>query len=446
MVLTSNITDEVLFRGKILEMLETETRLTSRLGACPATYSFVKNGFLEEPVDSSNVIFGSAEYMKDGLLPLTEWLGESPWSARLLSILDDLHKLTTVTTKIKGEYGGGVPEIEVNGDMLQTLSRMYWFTGKKEYLDWAVKIADYYMLTSMHPSGSTKLRLRDHGCEIIQGLCELYATLHFVDPAKKEEYRKPLYALLDRILQKGRNDDGFFYNEFNPRKGTIIDKQLADTWGYSMNSFYIVYLLDKKTEYRDAVMHLLDNLYKYKNYPWEGSNADGYADAIESAINLNNRLNREDVDAWIDSEIKVMWNMQRMDGIIQGNNADGNFARTSIMYALSKTQGTTITPWNRDVYYGAVKNGDGISLMLWSDSDWTGLMHVDRERYNEYMHLPFDWPRINQFQEWFTAKKDKTYTVVINGSSSIMKGEDIIKGINLQMKRDDCVKIDIMPL
>jgi hypothetical protein len=57
--------------------------------------------------------------MKDGLLPLTEWLGRSPWFDRLFDILNDLHKLTAVTTKIKGEYGGGVPEIEINGNMLQ---------------------------------------------------------------------------------------------------------------------------------------------------------------------------------------------------------------------------------------------------------------------------------------------------------------------------------------
>ncbi len=445
MVLTSKITDEALFSGRMLDMLETETRLTSRLGACPATYSFVKMGYLEDPVDSSNVIFGSAEYMKDGLLPLTEWLGESPWSGRLLSILDDLHKLVTVTTKIKGEYGG-FPEIEVNGDMLQTLSRMYWFTGNKEYLDWAIEIADYYLLTKLHPAKSERLRLRDHGCEIIQGLCELYATLHYVDPAKKNQYSKPLYSLLDRILQKGRNDNGFFYNEFNPRKGTVTDSKIADTWGYSMNGYYIVYMLDKKTEYLNAVNHLLDNLDKYRNFPWEGKNADGYADAIESAINLNNRLKREDVDAWIDSEIQVMWNMQQMDGIIQGGHPDGNFARTSIMYALSKSCGTTITPWNSDVYFGAVKKDDGVSVMLWSESDWNGLLSIDGERHKENMHLPIDWPRINQFPEWFTAEKDKSYSVVINGSSSVMKGEDILKGINLKMKKNDSMKIDIMPL
>lgn len=76
MVLTSIMTDEVLFKGKMRDMLKTERQLTSRLGACPATY--IKHDFLDDPVDRSNVIFGSAEYMKDGSLPLTEWLGETP--------------------------------------------------------------------------------------------------------------------------------------------------------------------------------------------------------------------------------------------------------------------------------------------------------------------------------------------------------------------------------
>ena len=446
MVLTSFMTDRVLFNGKMKDMLETEKRLTSRLGACPATYSFIKQDFLEDQIDTSNVIFGSAEYMKDGLVPLTEWLGQSPWSFRMIEILNDFHKLTTVTTKITGQYGGGVPEIEVNGDMLQTLSRVYWMTGNKEYLDWAIEIADYYLLTNKHPNRSNKFRLRDHGCEILQGLCELYATLHYVDPGKKEQYKKPLYAFLDRILKIGRNNDGFFYNEVNPRKGSVIDEHLADTWGYSMNGYYIVYLLDNKTEYLDAVMKLLDNLDKYKSYKWEGENADGYADAIESALNLNNRLNRSDVSDWIDSEISVMWSMQHIDGIIQGNNADGNFARTSIMHALWKTQGTTVSPWNANLFYGAVKNGNGITLNIETGIDWDGLLIFDKKRHRKNLNLPFDWPRINQFPEWFTTETGLNYSLKINGNTRLYKGEELQNGIYLRLKKGDCLRIDVVEL
>ena len=45
MVLTARLTDEALFQGPMHAMLETETRLTSRLGNLPDTYAFSKNGF-----------------------------------------------------------------------------------------------------------------------------------------------------------------------------------------------------------------------------------------------------------------------------------------------------------------------------------------------------------------------------------------------------------------
>jgi hypothetical protein len=56
----------------MLEMLRKETALTSRLGNLPDTYSFSKKGFQDKEIDIDRVIFGSSEYVKDGLLPLRE--------------------------------------------------------------------------------------------------------------------------------------------------------------------------------------------------------------------------------------------------------------------------------------------------------------------------------------------------------------------------------------
>jgi len=39
----------------------------------------------------------------------------------MFEILNGLHELATVTTRITGQYDRGVPEIEINGDMLQIL-------------------------------------------------------------------------------------------------------------------------------------------------------------------------------------------------------------------------------------------------------------------------------------------------------------------------------------
>ena len=65
MVMTASMLDKPLFEGKMRKMFATETRLTSRVGRLPDTYSFCKKGF-ENAVIDSKLVFGSAEYMKDG--------------------------------------------------------------------------------------------------------------------------------------------------------------------------------------------------------------------------------------------------------------------------------------------------------------------------------------------------------------------------------------------
>lgn len=409
MVLTAAIIDRPLFEGRMLNMLRAETRLTSRIGSLPDTYSFTKQAFKEPREDLAQIIFGSSEYVKDGLLPLTEWLGPSPWSERMISILNDMWARAPVKTP----YGDIVSiNQEINGEMLQTLSRVYWMTGDMKYLLWAVRLGDYCLLGGHHPTRDEEaLRLRDHGCEIVSGLCELYGTVNFAMPAKKAVYRAPIHEMLDHILQFGCNEHGLFYNAISNRTGRH-DRDLADTWGYNLNGFYTVYLIDKTESYRQAVQKVLGNLNDhYKNYQWEGSSADGYADSIEGAINLYNREPVDSAAKWIDSETRVMWNMQKPDGTIEGWHGDGNFARTTIMYCLWKTKGLTVRPWSEDVIFGASQEGDMLKVYISSDRRWQGKLLFDTPRHKTIMKLPLDWPRINQFPEWFTAGANKRYMV-----------------------------------
>jgi hypothetical protein len=409
MVLTAALTDRTLFEGRMFDILIAETKLTSRIGNLPDDYSFSRQTFQNDQVDISRIIFGSAEYVKDGLLPLTEWLGSSPWSQRMIAILDDIWKQAPVETPY-----GNIPSTsqEINGEMLQTLSRIYWMTGERKYLDWAIRLGDYYLLDKHHPTrDEDMLRLRDHGCEIVSGLCELYATVSFAMPEKKRAYEKPLHEILDRILEVGLNEHGLFYDWINPRTGEH-DKAIADTWGYNLNGFYTVYLIDKTDAYRQAVCRALANLdANYRSYKWEGTSADGYADSIESALNLYNREPISSVAQWLDSEIKVMWNIQKSNGIIEGWQGDGNFARTTVMYCLWKTKGLHIQPWREDIIFGAVQDGNKLKIALIAERDWTGKLIFDAPRHRTLMKLPIDWPRINQLPEWFTVKEDKTYTV-----------------------------------
>ncbi len=447
MVLTSAITSPGIFEGTMHDMLASESLVTPRLGKMPDTYSFIKQGFEEETIDTASIIFGASEYIKDGLLPLTEWLGFSPWYERLVEILDDIWAYAPVSTKF-----GHIPSqnVEVNGEMLQALSRIYWMSGDIKYLDWAVRLGDFYLLGDQHPTRDLEsLRLRDHGCEIVSGLCELYCMVSYARPEKKEAYQESLYEMLDRILEVGINEHGLFYNVVNPVSGEIINDGIADTWGYTYNGYYTVYMIDGTEKYREAVLRALENIDHYKAFDWERGSADGYADAIESGLNL---YNREPVDIardWIDSEIEIMWSMQdsshreralewQGSGIIEGWHGDGNFARTSIMYCLWKTQGITIQPWREDVIFGTVEQDGNVYLSLHADEEWEGIIKFDFNRSGLTMNLPLDYPRINQFPEWFVVSDDKEYRLEFTGDNreEIVEGKILKAGIPIQIDKD----------
>lgn len=404
MVLTASLIDRELFHGRMLEMLRTEEKLTSRIHSLPDTYSFSKQGFRDEEPDLARILFGASEYVKDGLLPLTEWLGASPWRDRMIDILDDMWRCAPIDTP----FGAIVStDVEVNGEMLQALSRVYWMTKDKKYLEWALRLGDFYLLGKHHPTRDQgRLKLRDHGCEIVSGLCELYATVSFAAPEKKRAYQAPIHEMLDRILQVGRNEHGLFYDIIKPRTGEIIRDRAADTWGYTFNGIYTVYLIDGTEAYREATLKALGSLSAhYRNYNWEKESSDGYADSIESALNLYNREPLPAVEAWIDSEIQVMWGKQKPDGVIEGWHCDGNFARTTLMYCLWKTKGLTLHPWREDIRFGALREGDTLLVSLVSEQDWQGRLHFDEPRHETVMGLPLDWPRINQFPEWYTNRQ-----------------------------------------
>lgn len=438
MVITSSLVMPAFFENEALTMLETEEKVTSRIGRLPDTYSFSKKGFRNEKADTSQIIFGSAEYMKDGLIPLTEWLGESPWSVRMLDILNDLPMLTRVVKQLSGSFYGGSAVVEVNGDLLQVLSRMYWFTGKREYLEWAAEIADYYFNDQNLPTiALEKLRIRDHGCEIISGLCEAYLASSYSWPEKREVWKPYIHKMLDRILETGRNEDGLFYNEINPVTGEIISDGIADTFGYTLNAYYFIYMLDSVPAYRDAVLKALEALSTgYINYDWERGSADGYADAIEGALNLYNREKLTSVKDWIDSQIRVMWGLQKPDGIIEGWHGDGNFARTTIMYCLWKSQGLTADEWHEDLNLGAESRNGVLYTAISCKSGWSGKIKFDTPKWRDKMHMPVDYPRINQFQQWFTVETGNNYEVTFfpSGKKRQFSGRDLINGLPVRIK------------
>lgn len=446
MVLTSYLLDKNLYNGPMLDILNTEKELTSRVRSLPDTYRFSTNSFITEQPDLDWIIFGTSEYIKDGLVPLMEYIGDSPWLDRMMEMLNDLPEVYSVFKEGKDIGGYYSASEEVNGEMLQTLSRVYWMTGDEKYLDWAVDIGDIYMLGERDLSELEHLRLRDHGCEAIGGLSELYVTLHYARPEKKKQYTERMYKLLDKVLEVGRNEDNLFYDEVNARTGEILKTRLVDSWGYTFNAFYSVYMVDKKEEYRQAFFDGIKFLNeKYRNYPWEGKSCDGYADAIEGGLNLFNREPVPSLKEWMDSEIKVMWGIQKESGLCSGFYHDGNFARTSIMYALWKTQGVHCSPWREDLLFGAETKGDTLLVAITADKPWEGKLTFDRKRHKEILNLPIDYPRINQFPEWFVAEREKEYQLISSNAKLNGKytGTELIEGIPVKLNGEEPLFINL---
>ncbi len=435
MVLTCALTDRPLFEGRMRAMLKTETELTRRLDRLGDYYQFSKGGFEFDTVDFDRLAFDNAEYVKDGLIPLTEWLGPSPWSERAVGLIEDIWKNAAIETPF-----GKIPTLnfEVNGDLLQSNSRLYWFTGQRKYLDWAIRLGDYYLLGTNHPTRDrTELRLMDHGGEVVNGLTELYVILSRTDPAKKRTYEKPLREIFESILRHGRNADGMLYSTYNPQTGKNSG-QFADTWGYIYDGVYTMSLVDDLPAYREAIAHALRNLKgKYEGVPWaDKSTMDATADSVESALNLIHRIPVASAAEWCDSQIRLMWSVQRPDGVIEGWHGDGNFARTSIMYALWKTQGLTVQPWRRDVRLGAVREGGRLHVFLTAAEPWTGRVIFDRPRHRESLHLPMDYPRINQFPEWFpvTDGDQLLWREKPGAKETAIAGRVLRDGLSVQLK------------
>ena len=452
MVLTAYLLDSELLHGDLLDILHKEKTLTSRVGVLPDVYSFSKKDFNEYPLNMGHVIFGASEYIKDGLVPLNELMGDSPWQNRMMEMLDELYTHIEDFSALEKYFKRSSSVEEINGEMLQTLSRVYWMTGEEKYLNWAIKIADKYLL-EMDFSKTNYLRLRDHGCEIIGGLSELFLTLYWLEHEKVEDYRPPLYRLLDSILLHGRNADGLFYNSINLKTQAPVDERIADNWGYILNAYYTVWMVDQKEEYIQAVRKPFKALNsKYRNYNWEPGNQrgplgshDGYADAIESGINLLNRENDPDLSYWIDSEIKVMFGMQKPDGIVEGWHGDGNFARTALMYGLWKTQGARLSPWNPSLRIGAASFERGTYFVLSAQTNWEGKLVFDPIRHKTVLNLPVDYPRINQFPEWFTADPQVRYSIRSSDSklSDNYSGASLLNGIPLKLDAGERLIIEI---
>ncbi|MBI3698424.1 MAG: hypothetical protein HY238_26740 [Acidobacteria bacterium] len=436
LILTAHLTDPDLYHGRMMEMLRNEIRYTTALDSIPANLELT-TGKLGPPS-----LFGAGEYAKDGLLAVTELLGRTPWFYRMVDMTADAMQHAPVRSRF-----GNLPasDAELNGDFLQTLARLAAMTGDRRFLDWARRIGDAYfeeVLPGNHgvPSsnwdfekhtGDGRLRLRDHGNEMVVGLSLLYALEQYHQTPRAARYRPMVARMLDRILESA-NPDGLLYNTIDAATLKPLDAGLSDNWGYVYGAVYTFYQCTGEIKYRDAVRRVLANLPKYRNYDWERGSFDGYADSIESALYLVAREPVPQALDWIESEIQVMAAMQKPSGFIEHWYGEGNFNRTLLLYIYYKSQGTRPDRWVPGLRVGAVRRGERLYLSLETPAGWKGKIQFDFARHRRVLNYDRNYVRLNEFPEWYTVDENTLYKLrPASGPEQVRLGSELIAGVPL---------------
>lgn len=442
LILTARITDPALYEGRMMELLRNEVRFMTAEASIPGNLE-LSTGAL-----GPFSLFGAGEYAKDGLLAVTELLGRTPWFHRMADMVTDAMERAPVESKF-----GRLPaaDSELNGDFLQVLVRLATMTNDPRYLEWARRIGDAYVEEVLPgnfgvPStnwdfathvGEPKLRLRDHGNELIVGLTLLFALESDLRNPRAARYEPVVRKMLDRVLESA-NPDGLLYNTADARTLQPLDKGLSDNWGYVYGAVYTFYQVTGDTKYRDATLRVLKNLPKYRLYRWEPmsdipadkfGSFDGYADTIESAIYLVNREPVPEALNWIESETQLMLSMQQPSGHLENWYGEGNFNRTLLLYALMKSQGVMPAEKAPGLLLGAAREGANLRLYV-AGMDRVRLQ-FDFARHRRVLNLARNYVRLNEFPEWFTVEPNWLYRIRPakgDGEARLRLGSELMQG------------------
>jgi len=435
LVLESWFTDPELHAGRLRYLLRQEVLYSTRSGRLSGDVLAGGKGFVKPEFHLDEIMFGSSEYVKDGLIPITELLGETPWYHRMRGLATAMVEQAPYRTR-----RGRIPAqtAEVNGNLLQALSRLAWRTGDPAYVEQVATLADFYfldVLPSTHdlPPHSwdvaagkplnPSFRFSDHGNEIVGGLAEAYLLVQHRQPERAKAYREPFVRMIDRLLETGRNADKVWIMNVDILTLKPLDTRHVHCWGYLYNPVYTAWLLTGETRFRDAVAEALDSVARNPHYLFDEAGggrkwgANAYSDSIESALVLLNRIPHAGLEAALDAAMEKYFARQREDGIIEGWYGDGNYIRTALMYALWKTQGASLRPWTPQVRLGAARASGGLVLHAAAESPWRGRLHFDVPRHRLHWHLPVNYPRLNEFPEWFTVEPDLLFEVRVNGGA-----------------------------
>lgn len=87
-----------------------------------------------------------------------------------------------------------------------------------------------------------------------------------------------------------------------------------------------------------------------------------------------------------------------------------------------------------------------LKIAISANDNWEGKLTFDYPRHTEIMNLPIDYPRINQFPEWFVVEKNRIYQLLSNKSMIVRSysGTDLVTGIQIKLLKGEKVLVRII--
>jgi hypothetical protein len=328
------------------------------------------------------------------------------------------------------------------------------------YLDQALPTTEYipphrWDFMENDPIGPRRFYLGDHGNEIVAGLVEWHRVEMRLTLPEAPAHHEAITKMLDRLLQKGRTTEGLWYEIIDVPSGRVRDKDLTDNWGYLGQAYLDQAAAERERpngdlasadRFEQAAMTMLRAITAVDFYAWESGDMDGYADTLESALYLLRYIDDPRAADWVDEQVAVLYGFQHDDGSVTDENIDGNFVRTVLLYGLSLTRGARLEPWSPTVALGAAPDGPCLRVHIHTEQDWQGALLFDAPRHRQHIGLALDYPRLNQWPEWWTVEPNGWYAVTgPDGSQQIIDGASLAAGLPLALAPNVSHQLQVCP-
>jgi hypothetical protein len=305
------------------------------------------------------------------------------------------------------------------------------------------------------PIGAAELHLGDHGDEIVSGLIEWHRVEARLGLPELAAHRGAINRMLDRLLAVGRTPNGLWYDGVDVPSSRIDDRALNDNWGYLGLAYLDQAALLRASDpgdpraaaYERAVRGMLQGATGVDFYKWERGEMDGYADTLESALYLLRYLDHPGAAAWVDEQMAVLYGFEHDTGAVTDENIDGNYIRTVLQYGRWLTRGARLDPWEPTVAVGAAPDGACLIVHLHAARAWTGRLRFDTPRHRQHLGLPVDYPRLNQWHEWWVADPDRAYRLyLLDGSEVDVGGRRLADGFELAVDPGHDYRLRVCPI